>query len=51
MANGPIVQSRSGPYQVDAHLTRGVMSRRFWAYLVDLIVIFDLVRHRLHREF
>ncbi len=39
MANGPIVQSRNGTYQVDARLTRGVISRRFWAYLVDLIVI------------
>jgi uncharacterized RDD family membrane protein YckC len=39
MANGPIVQSATGNYQVDARLTRGVVSRRFWAYLVDLIVI------------
>jgi uncharacterized RDD family membrane protein YckC len=39
MANGPIVQTVNGPYQVEAHLTRGVISRRFWAYLVDLIVI------------
>ncbi|WP_210483130.1 RDD family protein [Microvirga antarctica] len=39
MANGPIVQSASGSYQVDERLTRGVISRRFWAYLVDLIVI------------
>jgi uncharacterized RDD family membrane protein YckC len=39
MANGPIVQSVNGPYQVDARLTQGVVSRRFWAYLVDLIVI------------
>jgi uncharacterized RDD family membrane protein YckC len=39
MANGPIVQSVNGTYQVDARLTRGVVSRRFWAYLVDLIVI------------
>ena len=47
MANGPIAQSRSGPYQVDSRLTRGVVSRRFWAYLVDMVVICDLVRHRL----
>ncbi len=40
MANGPIAQSRSGPFQVDAHLTRGVISRRFWAYLVDMVMIF-----------
>jgi uncharacterized RDD family membrane protein YckC len=39
MANGPIVQSVTGAYQVDSQLTRGVISRRFWAYLVDLIVI------------
>ena len=39
MANGPIVQSVNGTFQVDSHLTRGVIGRRFWAYLVDLIVI------------
>ena len=39
MANGPIVQSVNGTYQVDSRLTRGVVSRRMWAYIVDLIVI------------
>jgi uncharacterized RDD family membrane protein YckC len=27
------------PYAVDTHLTHGVISRRFWAYIVDLFVI------------
>jgi uncharacterized RDD family membrane protein YckC len=39
MANGPIVETMNGRFQVDGRLTRGVVSRRFWAYLVDLIVI------------
>ena len=40
MANGPIARSRElDPIRSDAHLTRGVISRRFWAYLVDLVVI------------
>ena len=40
MANGPSVPSMNyRPYPVDWRLTRGVISRRFWAYLVDLVVI------------
>ncbi|RDI59848.1 RDD family protein [Microvirga subterranea] len=27
------------PYHVDARLTEGVISRRFWAYLIDLCVV------------
>ena len=27
------------PYHVDARLTEGVISRRFWAYLIDLFVV------------
>jgi len=40
MANGssvPPVNYR--PYAVDERLTYGVISRRFWAYLIDLFVI------------
>jgi uncharacterized RDD family membrane protein YckC len=27
------------PYDVDVRLTAGVISRRFWAYLIDLVVV------------
>lgn len=40
MANGPSVPSMNyRPYPVDWRLTRGVISRRFWAYLVDVFMI------------
>ena len=42
MANGPIAptRERTHPIEVDARADRaGVISRRFWAYLIDLVVI------------
>ncbi|MBF9233999.1 RDD family protein [Microvirga alba] len=40
MANGPIVPSMNyRPETIDWRLTRGVISRRFWAYMIDLVVV------------
>lgn len=40
MTNGPTVPSMYyRPEVLDWRLTRGVMSRRLWAYLIDLVVI------------
>ena len=40
MVNQPYPPTLNYPsYQSDARLTEGVISRRFWAYLIDLVVI------------
>jgi uncharacterized RDD family membrane protein YckC len=40
MTNGPTAPSMYyRPDALDWRLTRGVVSRRFWAYLIDLVVI------------
>jgi uncharacterized RDD family membrane protein YckC len=40
MANRPMMPPMNyNSYAVDERLTHGVISRRFWAYLIDLVVI------------
>jgi len=40
MANGPSVTTMNDGYRpVDIRRTEGVIGRRFWAYLIDLVVI------------
>ncbi|WP_112663594.1 RDD family protein [Microvirga flavescens] len=40
MTGGPVVQSTIiNAYEINPRLTRGVISRRFWAYIVDIVMI------------
>ena len=51
MVNRPYPPTLNYPsYEVDSRLTEGVISRRFWAYLIDLVVIALWVVSDLHRH-